>query len=134
MLYLASSRATSAVLRWGLSGLSARSNSVRTFHEAMLNLFFTLVFRPRGGGGCSDGCGLPSGVWGTDNFLDHLFQVLPHHRGEQCGAAQSQWKLPKRRAAPSRSPNDHHSIAACVHDLGGGGKKLYGIKKRSRTT
>ncbi len=49
MLYLASSRATSAVLRWGLSGVSARSNSVRTFHEAMLNLFFTLVFRPRGG-------------------------------------------------------------------------------------
>ncbi len=54
---------------------------------------------------------------GSRQFLDHLFQVLPHHRGEQCGAAQSQWKLPKRRAALSRSPNDHHSIAACVHGL-----------------
>ncbi len=49
MLYLASSRATSAVLRWGLSGVSARSSSVRKFHEAMLSLFFTLIFRPRGG-------------------------------------------------------------------------------------
>ncbi len=71
MLYLASSRATSAVLRWGLSGVSARSSSVRTFHEAMLSLFFTLIFQ---------------------QFFDHLFQVIPHHRGEQCGAAQSQWK------------------------------------------
>ncbi len=49
MLYRTSSRATRAVLRWGLSGVSARSNNVRTFHEAILNLFFTLVFRPRGG-------------------------------------------------------------------------------------
>ena len=51
-------------------------------------------------------------------FLDHLFQVLPYLRGEQRGAAQSQWKLPNRRAAPTRSPSDHHSIAAYVHGLG----------------
>ncbi len=115
MLYLVRSRATSAVLRWGLSGVSARSSTVWTFHEAMLSLFFTYIFWPRGGM-----------LWrlrltiqsvGSRQFLDHLFQVLPHHRGEQCGAAQSQWKLPKRRAAPSRGPKDHHSIAACVHGL-----------------
>ncbi len=118
MLYRASSRATSAtsaVLRWGLSGVSARSTNVRTFHEAILNLFFTLVFRPQGG--MLRRLRLTVRSVGSRQFLDHLFQVLPHHRGEQCGAAQSQWKLPKRRAAPSRSPNDHHSIAACVHGL-----------------
>ncbi len=87
MLYLVISRATSAVLRWGLSAVSARSSSVRTFHKAMLNLFFTLVFRPRGGMfrrlrkpgkfGQKIVCSPHSPVWEADNFLTKFSRSFP---------------------------------------------------------
>lgn len=49
MLYFASSRATSAVLRRGLSGALDKSSSVRTFHDAIDRYLFLwfFVFRPQ---------------------------------------------------------------------------------------
>ncbi len=47
MLYLASSRVTSAVLQWGLSGVSARSK-VRSTKQCLTNFSLWFFDRERG--------------------------------------------------------------------------------------